>query len=118
MAKRQLGPGGPLFDYEGVAALDAPHGNISKIKVVTVTVDIASVAANTVLETSVALPAGTCSSRGVCMAMFPNAALIANVTVVPVRISAVDTLLIRTTNTTAAAIDPVSTAYEFWIIDP
>lgn len=118
MAKRQLGAGGPIFDYEGLAALDAPLSNISKIKVVKVNVNIGSVAANTVLETSVALPAGTCSSRAICVGMQIGAALEANVTVVPVRISAADTLLIRTTNTTGAAIDPAAADYEFYLIDP
>lgn len=118
MAKRQLGPGGPIYDYGGLAALDAPHSNISKLKVVKVNVNIGSVAANTVLETSVALPAGSCSSRAICVGLQPGAALEANITVVPVRVSAVDTLLIRTTNTTAGAIDPAAADYEFYLIDP
>lgn len=115
MAKRQLGPGGPIYDYDGIGALDAPHTNLSKLKVVKVNVDIGAHTANVPLRTSVTLPTGTCSARAAVIAVQPDIGS-GNAEIEHASVSAADTIILvsRASDTT----NPAAQDFEFWIIDP
>lgn len=95
-------------------SVGVPTGNIKAQYVFTVTVDHASCAANTSIETVVTVP-------GLKVGDFVavnKPSLEAGLSVANARVSAADTLAIQVSNTTAGAIDEASETYTITVLRP
>jgi len=84
-------------------------------QVVTVNIDLASIAANTTVDVAVALPAGTMDAAD--RAKFIGApALNHGLLVQGCHTPGVDTFLMRVSNVTAGALDAAAIAFDFLIL--
>lgn len=89
-------------------------GNVARIRIQSVTIDHASCAANTSIETTVSVP-------GLAVGDFVavnKPSLEAGLAVANARVSAADTLAVQVINTTAGAIDEASETYTLVIVHP
>lgn len=93
-------------------AYSTTPGNVAGISLVTVAVDLGSVAANTSEEETATVPGVKVGDFVVCM----DSALSAGQVIANARVSAADTVMIQVINTTAGAIDAASRSMKFLVI--
>lgn len=103
---------GPIISTAGFQA-GANGSTVSFIKKGQVTIDIASISAGAVVESTVTI---TGAVAGDTVILNPPAALEANVCYVGCFVSAADTVKMRVFNPTGGAIDPASASWEYCII--
>lgn len=89
-------------------------GNCAAISIVSVAVDLGSVAANTSEEETATVPGVKTTDFVVCM----DSALSAGQVVANARVSSSDTVTLQVINTTAGAIDAASRTMTFLVIRP
>lgn len=87
-------------------------GNVAGISIVTVAVDLGSVAANTSEEETATVPGVKVGDVVVCM----DSALSAGQVISQARASAADTVLLQVINTTASPIDAGSRSMKFLVV--
>lgn len=87
-------------------------GNVAGISIVTSTVDLGSVAANTSEEETATVTGVKVGDLVVCM----DSALSAGQVIAQARVSAADTVILQVINTTAGAIDAGSRSMKFLVI--
>jgi len=90
-------------------------GNIFALCAVSVTIDVASVAAITTAEQSFTVPGVLV---GDIVVVVPPSTLNAGLGIAGARATAVDTVAIRFVNATAGALDPASAVYTLLVIRP
>lgn len=89
-------------------------GNVASMTIVSVAVDLGSVAANTSEEETAAIPGVKVGDVVVCM----DSALSAGQVISQARVSAADTVTLQVINTTASAIDAASRTMTFLVVRP
>lgn len=89
-------------------------GNVASMTVLSVAVDLGSVAANTSEEETATVPGVKVGDVIVCM----DSALSAGQVISQARVSAADTVTLQVINTTASAIDAASRTMTFLVIRP
>lgn len=87
-------------------------GNVAGLSIVTVAVDLGSVAANTSEEETATVPGVKVGDLIVCM----DSALSAGQVIAQARVSAANTVTLQVINTTAGAIDAGSRSMKFLVV--
>lgn len=87
-------------------------GNVASISIVTATVDLGSVAANTSEEETATVPGVLVGDMVVCM----DSALEAGIVVANARVSAANTVTLQVINTTGSGVDAASKSMTFMVV--
>lgn len=90
------------------------YGNVGGISIVTATVDLGSVAANTSEEETATVPGVKTGDFVVCM----DSSLEAGIMIGNARVSAADTVTLQVMNTTSGAVNAASKTMTFLVVRP
>lgn len=90
------------------------NGNVSGMTIMTATVDLGSVAANTSEEETATLSGVNLGDVVICI----NSSLNAGQVIADVRVSAANTIILQVINTTGSGIDAASKTMTFLVVRP